>query len=130
MLLDFANRYARLSSFFRYYQAALANTLFGYGIYALFVALGANIFVAQIGGHIMGTVFNYFSYSRYVFRKGQASKLRFGAAYVGNYLVGLIALAILSRVISSAYFAGLAALVTASAVNYVVLNRLVFRAAA
>lgn len=110
----------------RYYQAGIVNTVFGYGLYALFVAAGFNMYVAQITAHVLGVVFNYFTYSRYAFRDHHGSKSRFVVSYAVNYLLGLAALATASTVIHSPYLAGLVAVVFVSVVNYFILKHLVF----
>ena len=92
---------ARLVEIWRYYQAGLLNAGFGFGAYALLVWLGLNIFVAQILSHLAGTLFNYLTYSRHVFRDAPPAKLRFGLSYMGNYLLGLAALAGTGRVFAS-----------------------------
>lgn len=112
----------------RYYQAGIVNTAFGYGLFALFVRLGLNIFLAQIASHVLGMAFNYFTYSRHAFADHETTKLRFILSYAGNYLLGLAMLAIVSHFIASPYIAGFVALVIVSLVNYFVLKRLVFRA--
>ena len=117
----------RLAEIWRYYQAGLLNAAFGFGAYALLVRLGLNIFVAQILSHLAGTAFNYLTYSRHVWRDAPPAKLRFGLSYIGNYLVGLAALAITSRLIASPYLAGFVALVAVSFLNYFALRHLVFR---
>jgi putative flippase GtrA len=86
-----------------------------------------NIFLAQIASHALGMVFNYFTYSRHAFAGHTTTKLRFVMSYVGNYLLGLVALAIISRFVASPYVAGFIATVMISLVNYLVLRRLVFR---
>ena len=111
----------------RYYQAGIVNTAFGYGLFALFVRLGLNIYLAQIASHVLGMVFNYFTYSRHAFAGHETTKLRFVLSYAGNYLLGLGMLAIASHLIASPYIAGFVALVIVSLVNYFVLKRLVFR---
>jgi len=110
----------------RYYQAGVVNTLFGYGLFVVFVRLGLNIYLAQIVSHVIGVAFNYFTYSRYAFVDHQASKRRFVASYVGNYFLGLAALAVAARVVASPYLAGFISTVFVSLVNYFVLKRLVF----
>ena len=110
----------------RYYQAAILNTVFGYSLYALLVAVGLNMYVAQLVGHVLGVTFNYFTYSRHAFRGTQGSKLRFVLAYAGHYVVSLTMLALSARVLSSPYAAGLLALILASLLNYFVLKNLVF----
>jgi putative flippase GtrA len=110
----------------RYYQAGIVNTLFGYGLYALFVAVGFNMYLAQITAHIMGVIFNYFTYSRHTFHDLSGSKLRFGLSYLGNYLIGLACLATVSIAVRSPYLAGSISVFIVSVINFFVLKHLVF----
>ena len=110
----------------RYYQAGIVNATFGYGLYASFVAVHFNMYVAQITAHVIGVVFNYFTYSRHAFRDLSGSKVRFVASYAGNYLFGIAALALVSFVVPSPYLAGLVAMLFVSVVNFFILKRLVF----
>jgi putative flippase GtrA len=110
----------------RYYQAGIANMAFGFSLFAIFVWVGFNIYLAQICSHTLGVAFNYFTYSRYTFSGNQGSKFRFILSYVGNYVLGVGALAALTQYISSSYVAGFLATVLVSVVNYFVLKRLVF----
>jgi len=109
-----------------YYQAGIVNTAFGYGMFALFVKLGLNMYVAQICAHILGVAFNYFSYSRHVFQDSETSKLRFVLSYAFNYLLSLASLTAVSLFIHSPYIAGIISIVFSSLVNYFVLKNLVF----
>ncbi len=111
----------------RYYQTGIVNTVFGYGLFALFVRLGLNIFLAQIASHGLGMVFNYFTYSRHAFAGHTTTKTRYILSYIGNYLLGLAALAAISHFIASPYVAGFLSVVFVSLVNFFVLKRLVFR---
>ena len=115
---------------FRYYQAGLINTVFGYGAYATFVGLGLDMYVAQIVAHTLGTAFNYLTYSRYTFAGQRGSVWRFLASYVGNYLLSLATLAGFAQLTSSPYVAGLLSVVLVSIINFFILKRLVFRAEA
>lgn len=110
----------------RYYQAGIVNTAFGYGLYALFVAAGLNMYLAQIIAHVIGVAFNYFTYSRYAFRDFHTSKTRFILSYVVNYLLGLLGLAAAAQMIRSPYLAGAVAVLFVSLVNYFILKRFVF----
>lgn len=117
---------ASVQRLWRYYQAGIVNTVFGYAAYALLVSTGMNMFVAQVIAQIVAVTFNYFSYSRHVFAGASASKLRFVLAYAVNYVVSLASLAAAATVVASPYLAGLLALLFASTVNFVVLRRFVF----
>ena len=110
----------------RYYQAGIVNTAFGYGLYALFVALGLNMYLAQIIAHLLGMTFNYFTYSRHAFHDSDVSKGRFILSYAVNYLLGLAALWAASQVIASPYLAGFVAVVVVSLINYLILKNWVF----
>lgn len=113
----------------RYYNVGLLNTAFGYGLYALLVFLGLNLFVAQIIGQICGATFNYFTYGRLVFRGVGSNLYSYVGAYGLNYLLALAFLTLAHRFIASPYLAGFVALVAVSVINYLVLKRFVFRAA-
>lgn len=111
----------------RYYGAGVVNTAFGFGLYALLVFLGLNLFLAQILAHVCGTAFNYFVYSRHVFRGHRRSPAAFIAAYVFNYLMGLGLLALAHQLVRNPYGAGFLALLVNTAINYFILRRFVFR---
>lgn len=119
--------WARLAQIWRYYQAGLLNAAFGFGLFALFVRLGFNLYVAQIVAHILGATFNYITYSRHVFRDSGPAKRRFAASYAVNYVISLVTLAGADCVVSSHYLAGFISLVLTSLINYFVLKHLVFQ---
>jgi len=115
-----------LERLWRYYQAGIVNTAFGYGLYALFVAVGINMYLAQIIAHVLGVAFNYFTYSRHAFHDADVSKTRFVLSYGVNYLLGLASLWSAAQVIPSPYLAGLIAVMVVSLINYVILRHWVF----
>lgn len=117
---------ASIPRVWRYYMVGAANTLFGYSVYALLLLIGLQMYVAQITGHIIGVIFNYFTYSRHVFQAAPTSKLRFVLSYLLNYLVGLTSLALAAAIIASPYLAGLLAMLVTSIINFMVLRRHVF----
>lgn len=121
---------ARLLELWRYYQAGILNTAFGFGCYSLLVWLGMNIFAAQLLSHCLGVAFNYVSYTRHVFRDAGSAKVRFVLSYAFNYLMGLATLAAVSQFIMSPYLAGFVSIVIVSLINYFVLKQFVFKAAA
>lgn len=115
-----------LSEIWRYYQAGILNTAFGYGLFSFLVWINLNIFIAQIVSHSCGTVFNYFMYTKHVFRSSEPVKGKFFVSYIGNYFLSLAALAIATRLVPSPYAAGFVSIIVVSLINYVILKRLVF----
>lgn len=114
----------------RYYQAGIANTAFGYGCYAALIALGLNLFLAQAMSHVIGTIFNYVTYSRYAFRDHNASVVRYLGAYAGQYLLSVLSLSLFVEAGLGPYAGGIATILFVSVVNYLVLKIFVYRAGA
>ena len=112
----------------RYYQAGIVNTLFGFGLYSAFVWAGANIYLAQVCSHVLGVIFNYATYSRYTFRSSPRIG-HFIASYALNYGLSLGLLIAVAKVVSSPYLSGLAVTAIVSMINYFVLKKYVFTAA-
>jgi putative flippase GtrA len=110
-----------------YYLVGALNTAFGYGVYAFLVFAGVNMFLAQLMATVIGVLFNYFTYSRAVFRTKSGSVSQFVMAYVVQYLINLGSLMALSKVIADPYVAGLIALLFTSLLFYLLLKKLVFR---
>jgi putative flippase GtrA len=113
----------------RYYQAGIANTLFGYALFAALVAAGLSMYLAQVVAHIIGVIFNYFTFSRYAFSDRQGSVPRFILSYMLNYVLAVAFLWGASRLVESPYLAGLIATILVSALNFILLRKLVFQRA-
>ena len=110
----------------RYYQAGIVNTLFGYGIFAALITMGLNMYVAQALGHLLGVAFNWFTYSRHAFRDTQGSAGRFILSYAVNYLLSVLTLKIISYSIDNPYIVGLLTVAIVSVLNYFILSIYVF----
>jgi putative flippase GtrA len=117
---------APVAQLWRFIKIGVVNTLFGYALYALMVAIGLQLYVAQIVATVIAIIFNYFTYGRYVFGGIRPSRLRFLLSYALNYLVSLGALALSAAILRSPYLAGLLATAVAAAINFIVLRRFVF----
>ena len=113
---------------FRFLVAGVLNTAFGYGLYAGLIWLGLDRYAAQAIGYVLGTGFNYFTYSRGVFTDAGPAKMRFALSYAGNYLINLAGLKLASHFIADPYLAGAVTTFAVVVLNYAVLKRLVFRA--
>jgi len=120
-------RRERIVEILRYLVAGVLNTVFGYGLYAALLWLGLDRYVAQAAGYVLGTGFNYITYSRGVFRDAGPAKARFALSYAVNYLVNLGGLALASHFIANPYAAGAITTMGVVVLNYLVLKRLVFR---
>ena len=117
----------RMVEILRYLVAGVVNTAFGFGLYAGLIWLGLDRYVAQAVGYVLGTGFNYLTYSRHVFVDAGPAKARFVASYAVNYLINLAGLRLVSGFVTNPYLAGGITTMAVVIVNYLVLKRLVFR---
>lgn len=124
--MDFLHRYPDLFRLVRYYQAAIINTVFGISLYSLLIFAGLQMFIAQAVSHIIGSIFNYFTYSRHAFASSSPSKFRFMISYIFNYLMSLTALAGINHVLKNPYTSGIFAAFVVSLVNFFILKKFVF----
>jgi len=122
-----SNRFAiRLNQIARFYGVGIINTIFGYSLFFSLIAVGFNIYLAQIFAHLAGMTFNYAMFRRHVFKEAAPAIGRYLVAYGANYALGLGLIILFSHFLESPYFVGIAAIVTSSAINFLVLKRFVF----
>lgn len=117
----------RIIEIMRYLVAGALNTAFGFGIYAALIWMEVDRYLAQAIGYVLGTAFNYATYSRGVFVGSAPAKTRFVLSYMGNYAVNLALLSMVSRFLHNAYAAGAVTTMLAVVLNYLVLKRWVFK---
>ncbi len=110
----------------RFYQAALVNTGFGLSVFMIFISVGVELYLAQIISHLIGMAFNYFTYSRHVFRDALPAKIRFLFAYFINYVLGVAVLYVVTIFIVSPYIAVIMTVAITSIVNFALLKYAVF----
>lgn len=104
----------------------MVNAAFGYGVFALLILVGINLFAAQIVSHLLGMAFNYVMFRRHVFKDSRAAVGRYIIAYAVNYGLGLVILMGLNQVIASDYLAGFLTIALVAVINFVVLKFFVF----
>lgn len=88
----------RTEEFIRFLIVGLLNTLFGYGVFVVVVALGAGIGLALVVSTILGVLFNFQTTRRLVFRSKAAGLLgRFVAVYGVSLAINYLALRALAQ---------------------------------
>jgi putative flippase GtrA len=110
----------------RFGVAGAVNAGVGYLAFAAFIYVGTPLYVAQALGHVIGTAFNYFSHSHFVFQRRPGLQ-RYLLSSGVNYLAGLIFLALCTRWIASPYVAGLVGTILTAAFSYLSLKLYAFR---
>lgn len=93
--------------FFRFLIVGGVNTLFGYGLFCLLVALRFNHIIAISVAYVCGVFFNFQTTGRFVFRTHKNSLIiRFTCAYVILYFVNLGCIEFFRYFISNWYVNG------------------------
>lgn len=96
---------------FMFFIVSGINTVFGYGLFALFIYLGLHYFLAILIASVLGILFNFKTIGSLVFKThNNALIFRFFGVYGVNYLLNAGGLTILKWLGLSAY-AGQAILV-------------------
>lgn len=112
----------------RFLAVGVLNTAFGYGFYALLLALGLHYAAAAFVATVAGVLFNFQSSKKLVFQSREHNRFaQFIFSYCLIYLVNLIALTWLVQGGLSAYTAGLATLLPGAAMSYLLQKHWVFK---
>lgn len=112
----------------RFIFAGIINTLVGYGIYFILVTFAIPYLLAFTISTILGVLFNYLTYSRFVFkRRGRKEAFLFAILYIVNYLVGLELLHMLVWAKLDPRLAGAFNMVIISALSYILQKKIVFK---
>ena len=74
-------------TFIKFIFIGIINTIFGYGIYLLFLLIGFNFVIAALLSTILGIIFNFFTTGRFVFKStNNYLLLKFVMVYIFIYL--------------------------------------------
>jgi putative flippase GtrA len=106
------------------------NTAFNYGIYALFIYLGAGYFIAATMSFVIGIFVSFLSHGRYVFQS-RASPYRsfflYVVSWIALYVANVSVLGLLVRNGVDSYLAGALMVPPMAVLSFVVLRFIVFR---
>ena len=114
----------------RFLGVGLLNTIFGYGIYAVLIAIKIPYPVALFITTVAGVTFNYFSTGRLVFKLKGDLKIfvKFIASYSIGYFVNVVALAFMINHLETGPYWGQALCMPPSIVlSWLMLNYWVFK---
>lgn len=116
----------------RYAGSGVLNTLVGFSVIFLLMALGVSPILANIGGYLFGLILGFFLSKKLVFRSEghiTSESLRYLAAFLACFFLNLIVLQLALSVLHwEAAFAQLLAAATYTIIMYLLSRLLVFRA--
>ncbi len=87
------------SKLFRFLTVGILNTLFGYAAYAVLLFAGFAYSVALLLATIVGVIFNYFNFGKFVFsgHRDWMAFCKFVAVYIVIYAVNAVGLRLLMQ---------------------------------
>ena len=116
----------------RYAGSGVLNTLVGFSVIFLLMALGVTPILANMGGYLFGLILGFFLSKKLVFRSVEnvtSESLRYLAAFIVCFILNLIVLqSALSVLHWNAIYAQLLAAATYTIIMYLLSRLLVFRA--
>ena len=117
-----------VSQFMRFGVVGAINTAISYGSYVVFLSLGLNYALANLGSLIVGICVSFYSQGRFVFGGAALSRLpHFVALWAALYLVSIGLIALFLQMGIDAYMGGALALVPVTLLSFVCQRHFVFR---
>ncbi len=117
--------------FIKFLGVGVINTLFGYGIFALFLFLGLHFSLASLFGTIFGVLFNFFTTGRIVFNnKNNLLLWKFILVYAILYAINLFSLFIINYFNGNLYIGGFLLLGPMAIIAFLLNHLFVFNEAA
>ena len=111
----------------RFLAVGGVNTAFSYGLYALFIYLGAGYLVASFMSMVGGIAFNYRTTGALVFRaRGAGSFPRFAGCYALVLAFSVTTLEILDSLGVNAYLSGILVAAPAAVLSFILLRTFAF----
>jgi len=119
---------ASLRRFVIFLAVGVLNTAFGYGCFALLLALHLHYSLAALFSTVLGVLFNFRTIGRIVFRNGSNRLLiRFVAVYLVGYGFNLLGLKLLMLAGVSPYWGGALLLLPSAVLSFFLLKKFVYR---
>jgi len=115
------------NEFFRFLCIGGVNTLFGYGIFAIFIYLGLHYTVATFIATVIGVLFNFKTTGIFVFKSHDNWKIfGFISVYIITYLLNISIIFIFKKIGLNTYISGAIAILPVAVSGYILNKKFVF----
>jgi putative flippase GtrA len=119
----------RRYQFLLFLLVGLLNTLFGYGVFCLFIWLGLHYIIATLLSTCCGIIFNFHTIGRIVFKNHDYRLImRFIVLYAGLYFINIYLIKVAELFLNNIYMRGLFAIILVAVLSYILNKKFVFRA--
>ena len=115
-------------NFYKYLVIGGINTGFGYGVFALFLFLGWHYIVAVLFATVLGVMFNFQTYGKFVFSNhSQHLIVKFVLVYVVIYLINVSLLSLVDFFVADLYLSGAIVILPIAYLGYVLNRKFVWK---
>ena len=115
-------------NFYKYLVIGGINTGFGYGVFALFLFLGWHYSVAVLFATVLGVMFNFQTYGKFVFNNhSQHLIVKFVLVYVVIYLINVSLLSLVDFFVADLYLSGAIIILPIAYLGYVLNRKFVWK---
>ncbi len=113
--------------FHKYIIVGMINTLFGYLMFVIFIYLSFHYSIAVLFSTILGVIFNFITYGKYVFNNTSLSKIwRFVIVYIFIYSINILGLYCLKLYTINIYIAGAILILPLALIGFYLNKRFVY----
>ena len=118
----------RRERFARFLLVGLINTIFGYGVFSLFIFMDFHYTVAAFISTVAGILFNFKTTGNYVFNSNDNNLfVYFVLCYAFIYVINIVGLKVLDSLGVNMYIAGASLLLPMALLAYILNKRFVFK---
>lgn len=113
--------------FIKFLAVGVINTIFGYGLFSLFIWLGLHYSIAIGLATILGVLFNFKTIGGLVFASHDNAKIfKFMMVYAIVYMVNVVGMYAMLKIESNAYISGAVLLLPLAVLSYILNSKFVF----
>ena len=113
---------------YKYLLIGGVNTVFGYCVFAFLLFIGIHYSLAVLGATILGVLFNFQTYGRFVFKNHSVSFLgRFIFVYTIIYFANILLLLLFERLVFNLYYSGALAIPFITYLGFILNKRYVWK---
>lgn len=112
----------------RFIATGILNTLVGWLIYSVLILLGVKVWLALLLPTIIGVLFNFFTISKFAFRKFSIKNLpKFILVYILIYLINYFLISILNSYISNEIITQFLLLPFVAIISFLLFSKVVYK---
>ena len=116
------------SQIIKFIFIGIINTIFNYLLYSLFIFLGFDYRVAVLFATIIGVLFSFKTFSKYVFSDNNKKFLyKFILIYVILYIVNITLITVLQSFVDNLYISGFLATICCAVLSFILNKWYVFK---